>query len=87
MHRDEPRRITAQTSTPATIQPGRRWLRVRAAAAYLAIGVGTLNKLRVLGGGPPYSKLGHTVVYDSTDLDAWVAARRVRSTSERVRAA
>ena len=28
--------------------PAARWLRVRAAAAYLGVGVGTLNKLRTV---------------------------------------
>jgi hypothetical protein len=68
-------------------KPRGRWLRVDAAATYLGIGVGTLNKLRTYGGGPPYAKLGHTVVYDPIDLDAWANERKVRSTSEPVRAA
>ena len=67
--------------------PRPRWLRVVAAAAHLGIGVGTLNKLRTYGGGPPYAKLGHTVVYDPADLDAWASERKVHSTSEPVRAA
>ena len=68
-------------------EPARRWLRVAPAAAYLGVGIGTLNKLRTYGGGPRYAKLGHTVVYDPADLDAWAAERKVRSTSEPVRAA
>ena len=67
--------------------PTRRWLRVTAAAAYLGVGVGTLNKLRTYGGGPRYAKCGHVVIYDIFDLDAWAAERKVRSTSEPVRAA
>jgi hypothetical protein len=63
----------------------RAWLRVGPAAAHLGVGVGTLNKLRISGAGPPYAKLGHVVVYHPDDLDAWAAARKVRSTSERVR--
>ena len=68
-------------------QPTLRWLRVGAAAAHLGTGVGTLNKLRTYGGGPPYAKLGAVVVYDPADLNAWAAERKVRSTSEAVRAA
>jgi hypothetical protein len=64
----------------------RAWLRVGPAAAYLGVGVGTLNKLRISGAGPPYAKLGHVVVYHPDDLDAWACERKVRSTSERVRA-
>jgi hypothetical protein len=66
------------------IPPPRRWLRVGLAAEYLGIGVGTLNKLRLTGGGPIYSKLlGGVVLYDVADLDAWAEARKVRSTSQR----
>lgn len=68
-------------------EPKPGWLRVDAAAKYLGIGVGTLNKLRTYGGGPWYAKLGHTVVYDPADLDAWASERKVRSTSEPIRAA
>ena len=64
-----------------------RWLRVKAAAAHLKLGVSTMNKWRLTGGGPPFSRLGTIIVYDVADLDAWASARRVRSTSEPVRAA
>ena len=43
----------------------------------------TLAKLRVLGGGPPFTKLGAKVLYDADDLDAWIAAQgKRRSTSD-----
>jgi hypothetical protein len=62
-------------------------LRINTAAHHLGIGAGTLNKLRVCGGGPRFAKLGHVVVYDLADLDAWATARKVGSTSEPVRIA
>jgi predicted DNA-binding transcriptional regulator AlpA len=68
-------------ATPST------WLRTPAAAGHLGLGVSTLNKLRLTGGGPRFAKLGSVVVYDVADLDAWAAERKVRSTSEAVRAA
>jgi len=37
----------------------------------------------VTGDGPPFIRLGRAVVYDTRDLDAWLAARRATSTSER----
>ena len=68
--------------------PAARWLRVRAAAAYLGVGVGTLNKLRTYGGGPLYSKMmAGVVAYDIADLDAWATRRKICNTSEPVRAA
>jgi hypothetical protein len=75
-----------RVSSTDSREPAPRWLRVRAAAAYLGVGVGTLNKLRTYGGGPRYSKLtpGGVVIYDVADLDEYAEARKVRSTSERV---
>ena len=59
-------------------------LNVAEAAAYLRLGISTLNKMRVTGGGPAFLKLGpRRVVYDMKDLDAWRATRRRLSTSQR----
>jgi predicted DNA-binding transcriptional regulator AlpA len=60
-----------------------RRLRTRAAANYLGYSESTLEKKRVTGDGPPFIRLGRAVVYDTRDLDAWLAARRTMSTSER----
>jgi len=57
-------------------------LRTAEAAKYLGLGVSTLEKLRVFGGGPTYYKLGQkVVVYDPNDLDAWMTSNRRSSTS------
>ena len=42
-----------------------------------------LNKLRVIGGGPTYVKIGRRVIYDTNDLDAYLARHRRTSTSDR----
>lgn len=58
-------------------------LRAPAAAAFLGLSASTLAKMRLRGDGPPYSKAGQrVVVYDVADLDAWLASRKRRSTSE-----
>jgi excisionase family DNA binding protein len=54
---------------------------VREAARRLGLSASTLNKMRVHGGGPRYSKLGSAVRYSTADLDAWVAANSRTSTS------
>ena len=42
-----------------------------------------LARLRVEGGGPPFVKLSHRVVaYRRGDVEAWVATRVRRSTSD-----
>jgi predicted DNA-binding transcriptional regulator AlpA len=59
-----------------------RRLRTPAAADYLGYSESTLEKKRLTGDGPPFVRLGRTIVYDTRDLDGWLAARRARSTSE-----
>jgi predicted DNA-binding transcriptional regulator AlpA len=59
-----------------------RRLRTPKAADYLGYAESTLEKKRLAGDGPPFIRLGRAIVYDTRDLDAWLAARRARSTSE-----
>lgn len=47
----------------------------------------TLAKARCTGRGPPFVKLGSRVFYDEADLDAWIQARKRRSTAEYTSAA
>jgi predicted DNA-binding transcriptional regulator AlpA len=54
-------------------------LRVKTAADYLGLSKSFLDKARCYGGGPVFAKLGTTVIYNSADLDEWVAARRVET--------
>jgi predicted DNA-binding transcriptional regulator AlpA len=63
--------------------PARR-LRTPAAAEYLGLAESTLEKKRLTGDGPPFIRLcpRGAIVYDTRDLDAWLAARRVNSTSQ-----
>jgi len=42
----------------------------------------TLEKLRVIGGGPVFHKHGRRVFYNQTDLDEWSNAGRRQSTSD-----
>ncbi len=68
---------------PHSRAPPSRYLRTKAAAAYLKLSPSTLAKMRLRGDGPPYSKAGpKIVVYDIADLDTYIADRRRRSTSE-----
>jgi hypothetical protein len=71
------------SDTESPTRSARRWLRVRDAAGHLGMGVSTLNKLRLTGGGPPFVKHTSIVLYDRADLDRWAEERKVRSTSQR----
>jgi Helix-turn-helix domain len=53
------------------------------AAEHLGLPERSLENFRLRGGGPPFYKIGARVVYDSAELDAWLAARRRSSTSDR----
>lgn len=46
------------------------------AAAYCGVSKSYIDKLRCRGEGPTFSRLGRAVVYDSDDLDRWLAANR-----------
>jgi len=52
------------------------------AAAYLNLSPRTLEKLRVVGGGPQFRKFGRRVMYAADELEAWAAQRRCNSTSD-----
>jgi hypothetical protein len=58
-------------------------LRTPDAARYVGLAPSTLEKLRVIGGGPAYEKVGpRIVVYSIESLEAWLRARRRSSTSD-----
>jgi hypothetical protein len=54
------------------------------AAEALRLSERTLERSRVSGFGPPFCKLGRRVLYRADDLDQWIAARVVPSTSAAV---
>jgi hypothetical protein len=52
-------------------------------AEYLRLSRSTMAKWRCLGGiGPDYALAGRKVLYSVAVLDAWLASRRRRSTSD-----
>lgn len=59
----------------------RRLLTVKEAAAYLAVPVPTLYG-RVFHREIPYIKLGRSVRFDRTDLDALIDSKKVHPNSE-----
>ncbi|NNH67831.1 helix-turn-helix transcriptional regulator [Rhizobium laguerreae] len=66
--------------TPEVTGISPRAMRVNDASEYTSISVSTLNKLRLTGGGPTYVKIGKSVVYLISDLDAWLEAKRQKTT-------
>jgi predicted DNA-binding transcriptional regulator AlpA len=56
-------------------------LTTRQAAAHVGLSPSQMAKLRCLGGGPLYAKLGAAVRYATADLDDWVARHRRQSTA------
>lgn len=57
-------------------------LETEPAAAYCGCSKSTLEKLRVIGGGPAYLQPTRKVVYQVSDLDAWLNRSRRGSTSQ-----
>jgi predicted DNA-binding transcriptional regulator AlpA len=58
-----------------------RYLRTPEAARFVGLSIRTLEKHRIYGTGPRYSKLGGRVVYRVEDLQTWVASGAKASTS------
>lgn len=52
------------------------------AAAFLRLSPRTLEKQRVLGGGPRFRKFGARVVYAAVDLRAWADSNTFGMTSD-----
>jgi len=59
-----------------------RYLRTPDAARLVGLSIRTLEKHRIYGTGPRYSKLGGRVVYRIEDLQAWVESGAKASTSD-----
>lgn len=52
------------------------------AARFLNLSPRTLEKHRVIGGGPRFRKFGRRIVYAVVDLEVWADARTCESTSD-----
>lgn len=52
------------------------------AARIIGLSKSTIEKMRMVGNGPRFAKLGSRVVYAIEDLEAWVKERAVGSVSE-----
>ena len=60
----------------------RRYLTNTEAADFLKLSPRTLEKQRVIGGGPRFRKFGRRVVYALDDLVTWAEARGCDSNSD-----
>ena len=58
------------------------YLRTPEAARFVGLSIRTLEKHRIYGTGPRYSKLGGRVVYRFEDIQAWVESGAKASTSD-----
>lgn len=66
------------TTTTKTRRPT---VDTQGAAAYTGFAETYLTKIRCTGGGPVFIKRNGTVRYDLDDLDAWLEAGKLASTS------
>jgi excisionase family DNA binding protein len=64
-----------------------RLLTTEQLAEWLGVSVGTVNRFRLRGDGPKYVKIGKTVRYRESDVEAYLAGRVTRSTSDKLDAA
>jgi Helix-turn-helix domain len=78
--------LTAATETismdATTTTRALRYLTNEEAAMFLKLSPRTLDKFRVLGGGPKFRKFGRRVIYALDDLEIWANSRICESTSD-----
>jgi predicted DNA-binding transcriptional regulator AlpA len=67
---------------PDTALVAPEFLNEHQASHLLCQSVRTLQKWRVVGGGPVYHKFGRSVRYSRAELTAWIEARRKAHTSQ-----
>ena len=77
-----PSAAPAATQQPAQSAQPARYLTNDEAAAFLRLSPRTLEKQRVIGGGPRFRKFGRRVMYAIVDLEAWADARSFEMTSD-----
>lgn len=63
-----------------------RLLTTEEAAPLIGVEPKTAHNWRSIGCGPRHIRVGRLVRYDPADIEAWKAARRVGSTSEKIMA-
>ena len=72
----------AASQQPAQAAQPARYLTNDEAAAFLRLSPRTLEKQRVIGGGPRFRKFGRRVRYAVVDLETWADARSFEITSD-----
>ena len=77
-----PAAAPAATQQPAQSAQPARYLTNDEAAAFLRLSPRTLEKQRVIGGGPRFRKFGRRVMYAVIDLETWADARSFEMTSD-----
>ena len=75
--------IVQQQEAGATcaVPPG-LYLQPNEAARVLGLHEDTLRRLRRVGGGPPFFRIGTAIRYRLAAIKAWARQREVRSTAE-----
>ena len=71
-----------EATRAANAKKGSPFLSTAQAAYYIGLSRRTLEKMRVVGGGPKYRKHGRYVRYHIVDLDDWSTGRAKGSTSD-----
>jgi Helix-turn-helix domain len=69
-------------SPPPPNRQAARYLSNGEAAEFLRLSPRTLEKQRVIGGGPRFRKFGRRVMYALVDLESWADARSFGMTSD-----
>ena len=75
--------VSGDAGAPPQALPSHRlFLNNDEAAQFLNLSPRTLEKQRVIGGGPRFRKFGRRVLYALSDLEVWANSRTFETTSD-----
>ena len=81
-HKLNPHSLQEQALMKKDTIPPSPYLSSEEAGALLRVSPRTLEKFRVIGGGPRFRKFGRKVLYARSDLETWANQRACASTSD-----
>ena len=70
------------TDTAKSLDPSCRWLTQEQLASRLDLSQRTLERMRNVGSGPRFAKVGKRVLYRLSDVEEWLAKHSFCSTAE-----
>lgn len=81
---EQPRFVRDNRKRKEKMTEGKKFLRRKELSAITGLSVAYFKRAAVVGGGPPYSKIGKAVIYSTVDVENWLESRKMGAQKEQV---